>query len=90
MHNLLTPSSEGSDCPACNSSKLVRIDTPSTVSDRGDPMAVVACPACNWREGWVRNNLSGEMMMLWSCRTPRLNTRPTLGSVRSSSPYERV
>src|SRR5437870_448704 len=90
MHLHLTPSSEGTSCPACSHAKLVRIDTVSTRSRRGDPMAVVACPLCNWREGWVRNNLTGQMMRLWNGRAPNESQCSSVGTTSGSSPYAKL
>jgi hypothetical protein len=37
-------------------------------SDRGKPMAIYACPACNWREGWIidARGHSHRPMRLWA------------------------
>lgn len=71
MHHDLTPPSEGKRCPACSQADLIRIDNATTRSERGYPMAIVACPSCNWREGWVRHNITGQMMQLWRGRKLR-------------------
>lgn len=39
-------------------------------SDRGQPMAVYACPNCNCREGYVEDRYTGRPLRLWH-RTPR-------------------
>ncbi len=37
-------------------------------SDRGHPMAVIACPfrGCTWREGWVHDYRTGCPTRLWA------------------------
>lgn len=90
MHTHLQPPSEGGACPACSRANLVRIDTTATRSHRGDPMAVLTCRSCNWREGWVRNNLTGHMMLLWSGRAPNATRRRDVPSGDASNPYARV
>jgi hypothetical protein len=90
MHTHLKPSSEGANCPACSRSKLVRIDTAFTRSRSGEPMAVVACPSCNWREGWIKNSLSGQMAMIWSRQGSQDTSRSVVELLATSSPYARV
>ena len=38
------------------------------VSDRGQPMAVYACPfpGCQWREGWVQDRRTRKPFRLWA------------------------
>ncbi len=38
---------------------------PST-SDKGRPMAMYACPLCNYREGWVADYRTGQPWRLFS------------------------
>jgi hypothetical protein len=74
-------------CPACSQAPLIRIDTTATTSDRGDPMAIVACPSCNWREGWVRDSSTGLIIQLWRGRQPR---RLEAAKTNNLSIYERL
>ena len=39
-----------------------------STSDRGQPMAVYACPfsGCNYREGWVHDFRTGHPKRLWA------------------------
>jgi len=37
-----------------------------SLSDRGQPTVVYACPNCNYREGWVQDHYSGRPFRLWS------------------------
>jgi hypothetical protein len=90
MHTHLKPSSEGTDCPSCSRAKLIRIDTTCTRSHFGEPMAVVACPLCNWREGWIQNSQSGQMTMIWSRQAPRDSNRSGASLLAKPSPYARV
>lgn len=39
-----------------------------TVSDKGAPMAIYACPICNQREGWILDRFTGHPIRLWSGR----------------------
>jgi hypothetical protein len=43
-----------------------------STSDRGQPMAVYACPLCGTRQGWVVDFRTGKPWRLW--------VRPTNGS----------
>lgn len=90
MHTDLTPLSEGKTCPACSQALLTRIDTATTRSERGDPMAIVACPSCNWREGWVRNKFTGLMMQLWRGRRARHHEQQTREQQSDLSVYGRL
>lgn len=36
-----------------------------SLSDRGQQMAVYACPNCNCREGWVQDRYTGRPKRLW-------------------------
>jgi len=40
-------------------------------SDRGQPMAVYACPLCGTREGWVVDFRTGKPWRLWVRRAER-------------------
>ena len=90
MHTHLKPSSEGANCPACSRAELIRIDTTFTRSRFGEPMAVVACPSCNWREGWIQDSLSGQMTMTWSRQGSRDANRSVPDLLAMPSPYARV
>jgi hypothetical protein len=90
MQRDLTPSSEGKRCPACSQADLIRIDTTTSHSERGYPMAIVACPSCNWREGWVRHNVTGQMMQLWRGRPRRPEDHPQARQSPNLSIYGRL
>ena len=44
-----------------------------SLSHRGQPTAVYACPVCNCREGWVQDRHTGRPLRLW--RRPGGNGR---------------
>ena len=53
--------------PKANHQLPVRLEMiGESVSDRGQPMAIYACPSCNWREGWVVDRRRGKPFRLWA------------------------